>query len=450
MDNPLMVGSEVFGLFERIGNGELVVRPEELPEGEIGKVIQSLVQGLDRKMLRPILWSINQLTVKAIDAYLQDETLTKRVREEAEDLAQVAAATEEITASVSEVAAHSRQARERSDEASGIATELQARVGLVTDQIEAIRQANETMLSSMGELAQRATEINDMVTLIREVADQTNLLALNAAIEAARAGDNGRGFAVVADEVRRLAERTKKSGREISVKISMVQEHIQSSTRESKRAMEEAEKGSQQAAETHEVLKRIVNVSENAKESVSNIALVTEEQAKASDQISQKSQEILSLLQDSHRLLDDSTEAVGEIGHLLDGLRGHLGNIKLGLSLSEILELSMTDHLLWRLRLHTLLTGQYELKAEQLGNHHDCRLGKWYDGDGRATMGNQASFQQLETPHRLMHEKAKLAVTLYNQRDLKGAEAMVAAVDDLSQEIVKGLGLLKELAARSS
>lgn len=88
----------------------------------------------------------------------------------------------------------------------------------------------------MGELSQRATEINEMVTLIREVSDQTNLLALNAAIEAARVGDNGRGFAVVNDEVRRLAERTKKSGREISAKIGVVQKHIQMSTREPTRS----------------------------------------------------------------------------------------------------------------------------------------------------------------------------------------------------------------------
>ena len=55
------------------------------------------------------------------------------------------------------------------------------------------------------EIENNASKIQNVVSIIREIADQTNLLALNAAIEAARAGAAGKGFAVVADEVRSLA-----------------------------------------------------------------------------------------------------------------------------------------------------------------------------------------------------------------------------------------------------
>jgi methyl-accepting chemotaxis protein len=58
-----------------------------------------------------------------------------------------------------------------------------------------------------------------MISVIDDIASQTNLLALNASIEAARAGEHGRGFAVVAGEVTKLAERTTKATKEISMSI---------------------------------------------------------------------------------------------------------------------------------------------------------------------------------------------------------------------------------------
>jgi methyl-accepting chemotaxis protein len=86
--------------------------------------------------------------------------------------------------------------------------------------------ATEEARSTDGEiagLADGAKKIDDVVTLIRNIAGQTNLLALNATIEAARAGEAGKGFAVVASEVKSLAVQTAKATEEIANHILAVQ-----------------------------------------------------------------------------------------------------------------------------------------------------------------------------------------------------------------------------------
>jgi methyl-accepting chemotaxis protein len=82
------------------------------------------------------------------------------------------------------------------------------------------------LVEKMDIVAEKVSQILDVLADIDGIAKQTNLLALNAAIEAARAGEYGRGFAVVADEVRKLSGRSEQFSQQIRTTVRGVKEAI--------------------------------------------------------------------------------------------------------------------------------------------------------------------------------------------------------------------------------
>ncbi|NVJ98283.1 MAG: HAMP domain-containing protein [Alphaproteobacteria bacterium] len=86
----------------------------------------------------------------------------------------------------------------------------------------AVVEASRTTETVAG-LSNAASQIGNVVKMIRDIADQTNLLALNATIEAARAGEAGKGFAVVASEVKNLASQSSKATEEIAAYVEKIQ-----------------------------------------------------------------------------------------------------------------------------------------------------------------------------------------------------------------------------------
>jgi methyl-accepting chemotaxis protein len=207
--------------------------------------------------------------------------LSQRTEEQAASLEETASSMEELTSTV-------RQNADNSKQANVLAASARA-------EAEAGGEVIESTISAMTAINVASTKIEDIISVIDEIAFQTNLLALNAAVEAARAGEQGRGFAVVAAEVRSLAQRSAAAAKEIKVLI--------------KDSVEKVDEGTRLVDESGSTLAGIVNSVTRVSDIIAEIAVASSEQTAGIDQVGKAITQLDEVTQQNAALVEEAAAA---------------------------------------------------------------------------------------------------------------------------------------------
>lgn len=312
------------------GDGDLTKRLKIQQSDEIGVAAQVFNDMMSNfaVMVAKVSQTAGEVALGARNLVARSVHVENASSAQSDTSSSVAAAIEQITASIGSVAESAESVRRLSKDSLSRSAEgntcLQALDNDVTVVENNIAQISDAVLHFVSS----TTAISHMTSEVKEIAEQTNLLALNAAIEAARAGEAGRGFAVVADEVRKLAEKSASSANEIDTITRSLNEqsgHVTHAIGETKAHIE----GSRESLNT---VKSVLNVAKEAVSAVdaglNDIAAATAEQLAAATNVAASVARIAGKAQENSADASATSEAARGLETLADTLQNTVGRFK--------------------------------------------------------------------------------------------------------------------------
>lgn len=400
----------------------------------IGRLLERLATSASRDLDR-----IVDLSIQGSETAISTARLLDTSREVDKRTQSLAAASEELVASIGQIrttaqaatgdAAEMRASAERGMSTAGSASTAMGRVSttanLASVKITALNEASEA--------------IGTIVSSIDAIAKQTNLLALNATIEAARAGEAGKGFAVVATEVKSLSQQTSRATVDIRTRIDQLRVDIHTIVE----AMSDCTRA---AEESRDVVGSLGEAMAGVSQQVSSVTTGMDEIANILNQQTDASREIAQSISSIAAMTEQSVEQAVAISNQIDIVHGLVGQELQNISSfsfdNKVPRLAKADHVIWKKRLADMAVGRAKLKPDELADHHSCRLGKWYYGDASQDSRSHRAFGLLEKPHALVHQHGKQAAKLFAAGDLPGALKEIHEVEAASKDVLR---LLDEL-----
>ncbi len=312
------------------GEGDLTQRLNLDSKDEFGALAKSFDDFISflQRLISEIKQEAYSMQEKAGDTAQSASTSTSHIRQQLDELDQLATAMHEMSATAQEVAKSAQTTAEAARQADTFAQDGAMVMEQTRTAIDTLVTDMNLAMENINQLTHYSNNIESILTTIVDISEQTNLLALNAAIEAARAGDLGRGFAVVADEVRALASRTQQSTTEIRSMIEQLQQGVATAESSIRDNTDRALDTQSHALTASNSLESIRDSIRSINEMTIQIATAAEEQSSTTEEINRNTTNIRDLSQQVADGAEQQTALCHNMNELSQSQSEQLGRFK--------------------------------------------------------------------------------------------------------------------------
>lgn len=186
--------------------------------------------------------------------------------------------------------------------------------------MENIKETVGATWKSVEVISKRIGRIDEILSLINDIASRVNVLALNASIEATKAGEFGSGFMVVAQEIRKLSKSTSDSTEEIAAFITEFQSDINSIEKDIKKGIDQVQQSAQWTKDSRKAMSKIRNSVESEKERLLRMAERTADMQKLSREVVIAAEAVSKVSTRNRQTVEDVNQNTHEMNEKMEEL----------------------------------------------------------------------------------------------------------------------------------
>ena len=295
----------------------------------VGWMLTRRIRHQMQKMVSVVEQNGIQVTTSSTQIAASSQQLAASVSEQAASTHQIAATTTEIAATAEELSHAIERVSDLSDSASQTAAQGKEDLEGMAVMIRQLTEATATISAKLGQIDDKANNINAVVTTITRVAEQTNLLSLNAAIEAEKAGEYGAGFSVVAREIRRLADQTAIATLDIENIVKDMASSVSAGVMEMDKFTKNVEESADGITELSTQMAQIIYQVQSLAPQFEAVSNGMSAQLQGAQQIRSAMEQLNDTSQQTADSVKDTNQVIGQLGDVAKDLQTEVAHFRL-------------------------------------------------------------------------------------------------------------------------